>query len=77
MLRKIGVSVGFFSELGPAGVEGVVFVLRGVQFEEGLLEGGGVGGYFGVLYAVAGGVRGGRRTLLLAASMAANSRASR
>ena len=33
----------FFSELGPAGVEGVVFVLCGIEFEQGFLEGGGIG----------------------------------
>jgi hypothetical protein len=55
--RRVGESgwlAGFFSKLGPAGIEGVVFVLCGIEIEERLLERGCVGCDFGMLDAGAG-----------------------
>jgi hypothetical protein len=39
-------------QFSPAGVESVILVLRGVQFQQCLLEGGGVAGDLGIFNAV-------------------------
>ena len=45
---------GFFRQLGPAGIEGIVLILGGILFGERLLQRGGVGRDGGVFDAGVG-----------------------
>ena len=50
---------GLFSEFGPAGIEGIAFVLGGVEFFQSLFERGGVCRDLGLLNPFTGGVQAG------------------